>query len=132
MSRSICAQYGSSGRFVPPKQPEGNATVTPERRKEAPVPRDGLAIGSLGPGTALDVMTWNTCYRLTILDANGRAVITGGTRFQQPTEVRIEGSTAGGADFQIGWIGVGLRLEMSIGYRTITTSPVCSVEAVAA
>ncbi len=92
----------------------------------------GVAIESLGPGTVLDVTTWNTRYRLTVLDGEGRAVITGGTRFQRPTEVRIEGSTAGGRGFRTGWIGIGLRLELSLGMRTITTSPIQSVEPVAA
>jgi hypothetical protein len=78
----------------------------------------------------LDVVTWNTRYRLIVVDAEGRAVIAGGTRFQQPTEVRIEGSTTGGAGFEAGWIGVGLRLEMSLGPRTITTSPIQSIESV--
>ena len=90
----------------------------------------GVAIESIDPGTILDVMTWHTRYRLIILDGEGRAVVTGGTRFQQPTEVRVEGSTAGGRDFRTGWIGVGLRLELSLGPRTITTSPIQSVESV--
>jgi hypothetical protein len=88
----------------------------------------GIAIEAIGPGTTLDVTTWNTTYRLTILDAHGRALIAGGDRFRQPTEVCIEGSTAGGASFLERWIGVGLRLELSIGPRTITTSPIRSVE----
>jgi hypothetical protein len=86
-----------------------------------------VALETLEPGTVLDVTTWNTRYRLIVLDGEGRAVITGGTRFQTPTEVCVEGSTAGGREFQSGWIGVGLRLEMSLGPRTITTSPIQSV-----
>jgi hypothetical protein len=92
----------------------------------------GVAIESLEPGTVLDVTTWNTRYRLVVLDEEGRAVITGGTRFQDPTEVCIEGSTAGGRQFRSGWIGIGLRLELSLGMRTVTTSPIRSVEPVAA
>ena len=92
----------------------------------------GYAIQSLGPGAMLEVKTCNTRYRFTLLDRQGRAVVTGGSRFEQPTEVHIEGSTAGGRALQIGWIGVGLRLEMSIGMRTITTSTVQAVEPVAA
>ena len=92
----------------------------------------GFTIESLGPGTVLDVTTWNTRYRVVVLDGEGRAVISGGPRFQQPTEVRIEGSTAGGREFRTGWIGIGLRLELSLGPRTITTSPIQSVEPVAA
>jgi hypothetical protein len=93
----------------------------------------GVALESLERGTILDVKTWNTRYRVVVLDGEGRAVISGGRRFQEPTEVRIEGSTAGGRDLKIGWIGIGLRLELSLlslGPHTVTTSPIQSVEAV--
>ena len=93
---------------------------------------DGVAVESLEPGTILEVTTRNTRYRLTVLDAEGHALITGGSLFPQPTEVHIEGATAGGAALKLGWIGVGLRLELSLGGRMITTSPVRSVEPVAA
>jgi hypothetical protein len=90
----------------------------------------GVAIESLEPGTILEVTTRNTRYRLVFLDGEGRAVISGGAHFQVPTEVRLEGSTAGRRQFKIGWIGVGLRLLMSRGPRTITTSTIRRVEAV--
>jgi len=90
----------------------------------------GVALASLDPGTILDVTTRNSCYRVTVLDNEGRAVIVGGTWFQEPTEVRLEGSTAGGRALRIGWISAGLRLEMTIGPRTITTSAIRSVRVV--
>jgi hypothetical protein len=93
---------------------------------------DGVSVEALEPGTTLEVTTKNTRYRLTIIDADGSALITGGSLFPNPTEVRVEGATAGGAALKIGWIGVGLRLELSIGGRVIVTSPVQSVEPVAA
>ena len=93
---------------------------------------EGVALESLSPGTVLEVTTRNTRYRLTLVDAEGQAVVTGGSRFPDPTEVRIEGSTAGGRALRVGWIGVGLRLEMRMGTRTITTSAVQSIEPVAA
>jgi hypothetical protein len=93
---------------------------------------DGVSIESLEPGSILEVTTRNTRYRLTIMDSDGSALITGGSLFPRPTAVRIEGATAGGAALKIGWIEVGLRLELSIGGRVIVTSPVQSVEPVAA
>lgn len=92
----------------------------------------GMTIESLAPGSILDVTTWNTRYRVVVLDGEGRAVISGGTHFQEPTEVRIEGSTTTEWEFRAGWIGVGLRLGMTRGARTITTSPIRSVVPVAA
>jgi hypothetical protein len=53
--------------------------------------------------------------------------VTGGRLFPESTEVRLEGSTAGGSVLKIGWIGTGLRLEMSMGRQRITTSRVESV-----
>ena len=93
---------------------------------------DGLAVDSLAPGTTIEVRTRNSRYRLTLLDGDGHALVTGGALFREPTEVRIEGSTAGGSSLKLGWIGVGLRLELSMGQRLITTSDVQSVEPVAA
>jgi hypothetical protein len=92
----------------------------------------GIAIDSLAPGSVIEVTTRNTQYRLTLLDTEGHALITGGSLFPRPTEVRIEGATAGGSALKLGWIGVGLRLELSLGGRLITTSAVKSVEPVAA
>lgn len=89
---------------------------------------EGLAVDSLEPGTVLDVTTCNSRYRLVVLDTDGHALVTGGSRFPDPIEVRIEGSTAGGRALRLGWIGVGLRLEMSMGARTITTSTVRSIQ----
>lgn len=93
---------------------------------------EGVALDSLTPGTVLEVTTLNTCYRIVVLDADGHALVSGGSRFPGPAEVCINGSTAGGHALRIGWIGVGLRLEMRMGARTITTSPIRSIEPVAA
>jgi hypothetical protein len=93
---------------------------------------DGVSVESLTPGTVLKVTTRNTCYRLVLLDSDGQALVSGGPRFPDPIEVRIEGSTAGGNALRLRWIGVGLRLEMRMGARTITTSTVQSIEPVAA
>jgi len=88
---------------------------------------EGLAVEALEPGTVLDVTTCNSRYRLVVLDADGNALVSGGWRFPDPIEVRIEGSTAGGRALRLGWIGVGLRLEMRMGTRTITTSTIRSI-----
>ena len=89
---------------------------------------DGLAIESLDSGTAIEVRTRHSRYRLVLLDpASGRALVSGGTVFPEPCEVRSEGATAGGSVLKLGWIGVGLRLEFSIGRRRVSTSRVRSV-----
>lgn len=89
---------------------------------------EGIAIESLEAGTVLTVHTRHSRYRVVVLDgARQCALVTGGSVFPERTVVRIEGATAGGSALKIGWIGVGLRLELSMGRRRITTSRVCSI-----
>ena len=89
---------------------------------------DGVALEALEPDTVLIVRTRYSSYRLVVLDgAERRVLLTGGSHFPESTEVRVDGATAGGSSLKIGWIGVGLRLEMTAGRRRITTSRVESV-----
>jgi len=88
----------------------------------------GIEVSSLAAGTAISVVTRHSTYRLIVLNPGERRVtMTGGTCFPEPTEVRVEGATGGGSAVKLGWIGVGLRLELSAGYRRISTSRVVSV-----
>jgi hypothetical protein len=83
----------------------------------------GVAIDSLEPGTHVIVGTSHSCYRFVIDDPRHRcATVTGGKMFADPTEVRIDGSTAGGSVIKAGWIGVGMRMELTAGLKRVTTS----------
>jgi hypothetical protein len=83
----------------------------------------GVAIDSLEPGTRVVVGTSHSCYRFVISEpGRRRGTVTGGTLFTEPTEVRIDGATAGGTVIKAGWIGVGLRMELTMGSKRITTS----------
>jgi hypothetical protein len=93
---------------------------------------DGVSIDAFDPGTVLAVTTRNSRYRLTLLDREGHALISGGSIFADPTEVRIQGATLRGIIPKFGRILVGHQLELSIGNRLITTSSVQSVQAIAA
>lgn len=85
----------------------------------------GVALDELEPGTQVVVGTRHSCYRLTVNDGlRGRVTVVGGTVFPEPAEVRVDGATAGGSVIKAGWIGVGLRMEMSAGLKRITTSTV--------
>ena len=89
---------------------------------------EGLALQSLDAGTVLNVITRHSSYRVVVVDpVQQRVLVTGGRLFPERTEVRLEGATAGGSVLKIGWIGTGLRLEMSMGRQRITTSRVQSV-----
>ena len=88
---------------------------------------DGIDFQSLPPGTVVNVNTRYSTYRIAVIDPDDRrATVTGGRVFPEATEVRIEGATAGGTAIRAGWIGVGLRLEMSGFSNRITTSVVRS------
>ena len=88
----------------------------------------GIDFHSLEVGTVVSVHTRYSLYRLVVLDTeSNRALVTGGRLFPESTEVRIEGATSGGTAIRPGFIGVGLRLEMSNGSNRITTSVVQSV-----
>jgi hypothetical protein len=86
---------------------------------------DGVAVQSLEAGTVLHVITRHSDYDVVVLDpVRQRVLVTGGRLFQESTDVRCEGATAGGSTLKVGWICVGLRLEMSVGRQRITTSRV--------
>ncbi len=89
---------------------------------------EGVQLRSLEAGTAVNVITRHSHYRLVVIDpARQSAIVTGGRLFPESTEVRCEGATAGGSVVKVGWIGIGLRLEMSIGRLRIRTSRVQAV-----
>lgn len=89
---------------------------------------EGLSLHALAAGTIVSVRTRHSNYQVLLTDPRqGHALVTGAEWFPQPTAVRLEGATAGGSMLKTGWIGIGLKLEMSIGRRRITTSRVVSV-----
>jgi hypothetical protein len=55
-------------------------------------------------------------------------LIEGGTLLHGVTPARLNGATAGGCAMKLGWIAVGLRMELSVGGVRVTTSPVQSME----
>ena len=77
---------------------------------------DGVCIESLEPGTALNVKTVNSLYRIVVLDGPNHVVhLCGGTAFPEETSVRIEGASGSGSALKRGWIVVGLRMEIFLG-----------------
>jgi hypothetical protein len=88
----------------------------------------GVKLDTLEPGVRIVVATKHSCYRFIVVDGPAqRATVTGGSMFPESTEVRIEGATTGNSVVKQGWIGAGLRLELSVGLKRITTSCVQSV-----
>jgi hypothetical protein len=83
----------------------------------------GVAIDSLEPGTRVVVGTSHSCYRFVVNEpARRRGTVIGGKVFTECTDVRIDGSTVGGSVIKAGWIGIGLRMELTAGLQRVTTS----------
>jgi hypothetical protein len=86
----------------------------------------GVALRQLEPLTELMVQTRNTSYRI-VVSRDADIVIQGGTFFPDPTRAHVEGSSLGGNLLKVGWIGVGLRMEILAEGRRIVTTAVRSI-----
>jgi hypothetical protein len=89
---------------------------------------EGVSLMTLKACDTIHVRTRNSDYEIFILDpSSGRALVRGGEYFGEPVEGTVSGSTFGGCMLKMGWLGVGLRMEIyASGQRTIT-SPVKSL-----
>lgn len=83
----------------------------------------GVNVRSLEPLTRVLVRTCNSEYRL-IVSADGGVLVQGGRFFERPTEAVLEGATLNGGLLKIGWIAIGMRMEIRDESRRIVTSPV--------
>ncbi|MFN7949230.1 MAG: hypothetical protein U0Z53_28000 [Blastocatellia bacterium] len=86
---------------------------------------EGLAIKNLAAFDMIRARTLNSDYHIFLTDpAAGRALVQGGSFFEEPVEAIISGSSFGGCMLKIGWIGIGLRIEICARGQRIVTSPV--------
>jgi hypothetical protein len=93
---------------------------------EAVARASGVHLRDLAPMTTLHVRTRNSEYR--IISSVGDAVLVeGGQFFPRLTSARLAGATVGGSFLKIGWIGLGLRMELVVDEQRIVTSPVCTI-----
>ena len=83
----------------------------------------GLYLRDVEPLTALIVRTRNSRYRI-IVSRDTSAIVQGGQFFPDATPGRIDGSGFGGSFLKVGWIGIGLRMEIFADGQRIITSPV--------
>jgi hypothetical protein len=86
----------------------------------------GIHVRDVEPLTTIVVRTHNSCYRILITH-DTTAIVRGGAFFPNPTPARIDGSGFGGTLLKVGWIGIGLRMEIFTNGRRIITSPVRDV-----
>ena len=86
----------------------------------------GVALRQLEPLTELLVHTRNTCYRI-VVSRDTDIIVQGGSFFPDPTRAHVEGASLGGSLLKVGWIGVGLRMEIVAEGRRIVTTAVRSI-----
>src|SRR5215813_12765108 len=89
---------------------------------------EGVTLMALEACDIIHVRTRNSDYEIFLLDPeSGRALVRGGEYFAEPTEATVSGSTFGGCMLKVGWLGVGLRMEIYANGQRTVTSPVQSL-----
>jgi hypothetical protein len=87
---------------------------------------NGLDLQTAPPMLELRVETRNTTYRI-IVSGQGRIYIEGGRYFPTATPAHFDGASAGGSLLKIGWVVVGLCMEVTANGQRIVTSPVRTI-----
>ena len=89
---------------------------------------DGVALSGMSGFDTIRARTLNTDYYFFILEPEtGKVLVQGGRFFEHPVEAVLSGSTFGGCMLKMGWLGVGLRIEICVNGQRIVTSPVKSL-----
>lgn len=86
----------------------------------------GLNLSDLPPFTSLLVWTVNSLYRVVVARWP-EVYVQGGAFFPDPKLASIEGASLGGTCLRVGWICLGLRMEIRSGRWRILTSPVLAI-----
>ena len=87
---------------------------------------EGVDLHQLPPSAVLLVLTRNSLYRIVVTEGS-HVYVQGGRFFPDPTPAHLDGASLGGSFLRIGWIGVGLRMELRAEGKRIVTSPVRAV-----
>ena len=87
---------------------------------------DGVHLRQLTPFTTLLVQTTNSLYRIVVADGC-RVYVQGGAFFPDPTAANVDGASAGWGVLKLGWIAIGLAMEIRAGGRRVVTSPVRAI-----
>jgi hypothetical protein len=87
---------------------------------------NGVHLRDLAPMTTLLVRTRNSEYQI-VVSSGDEVLVKGGRFFPSLTEARFSGASVGGSFLKVGWIGVGLRMEILAAGRRIVTSPVYDI-----
>lgn len=89
---------------------------------------EGVHVHRLPPLTTLLVRTTNSVYRIVVMEGCN-IYVQGGAFFPDPTSAQLDGASLGASSLRVGWIGVGLLMEIRAMGRRIVTSPVRTIAA---
>ena len=90
---------------------------------------EGIYLSELSVGDVLVIQTRNNTYSLVYLGAAAALMAKRSPRYVEPVSVNILGSTCGDAALMMGFLGVGLCLEVQQleDNRVLVTSPIQSL-----
>ena len=83
---------------------------------------ESVDLRRLPPLTTLLVRTVNSVYRVVVTEGQ-EVCVQGGVFFPDPTSAYVDGARLGGNWFKVGWIGIGLLVQISSADQSIITSP---------
>ena len=83
----------------------------------------GINVLDLEPLTELRVETTNSLYRIVVCQRTA-VFVQGGRFFPERSAAHLAGATFGGSLLKIGWIGIGMRMEICGDDGPIVTSAV--------
>jgi hypothetical protein len=88
----------------------------------------GIDLRNVMIGESIEFQTRNSLYTITRKD-DKTWMLQGGTRWQEPAEVDISGSTHGGSVLKLDWVGEGMHVEIwdRTKSKMVTTSAVVKV-----
>jgi len=89
---------------------------------------DRLYVRELPPLTTLLVETKNSSYRIVVMEGS-HVRVQGGPFFPQPTPAQLDGARLCGTGLEVEWLGVGLRMRITVGARRLVTSPIRAISA---
>ena len=87
---------------------------------------EGVRLRQLTPFTTLLVQTTHSLYRIVVTDGD-RVYVQGGEFFPNPVSAYRDGSRVGLSALKLGWIAVGLAMEIQAEGRRVVTSPVRAI-----
>ena len=91
---------------------------------------DGFYVGSLSPGTVIDLETKMRHYRIECLGGDQVRISGHPSLCPGPLEVRVQGSTKGRDEVEPGFIGRGMHLVFGRPEEglSVTTSEIVSIQ----